>query len=67
MYYACCTLQNTALKVRATYDDTTFANFVREVLSGVIKKSVIARKRVSQLMTHLISEKILPLPLYLTG
>ncbi|XP_046742557.1 eukaryotic translation initiation factor 4 gamma 3-like isoform X2 [Diprion similis] len=60
-------INNAAIEVKETFDNSTFANFVREVLNGVVEKSATARKQVSQLMTHLISKNILPLSLYIAG
>ncbi|XP_012257845.2 eukaryotic translation initiation factor 4 gamma 3-like isoform X1 [Athalia rosae] len=60
-------IANAALEVSETFDNSTFASFVREVHNVVIEKSAVARKLVGQLLTHLLTKNILPLSLYLAG
>ncbi|CAL7944670.1 unnamed protein product [Xylocopa violacea] len=54
-------LDNVSLAIQQNFDNA-LTQFVRELFNLVLEKSPLDRERVSYLLSHLITQKILPIP-----
>nr|XP_012148386.1 PREDICTED: eukaryotic translation initiation factor 4 gamma 3-like isoform X3 [Megachile rotundata] len=53
-------IEKAAVAIQQNFD-STLSKFIRELINFVLEKSPLDREHVSRLMSHLISQKILPL------